>query len=200
MTATTEPSATRKRSKSQSNLERPAARGIIAKSIPMSKTSQSAELDEYTESMRHFLATLEQSNANQTHAGRCRNRSGTQSHSSGSDSNSGSSSGREKSPEFQWMDLASLRRKHDSTNFEDGLIGNGSCVTKGPARLSGRHHHHRHCISKDTARHHHHRECRTADPTGKAHLSKKHAAHAAKTKASSQARAISCPSSEKNYE
>ncbi|EXJ80216.1 hypothetical protein A1O1_08358 [Capronia coronata CBS 617.96] len=198
MSATTEPSGTSNRQKSKTIMKGPDVRATRAKPAPMSKMTQSAELDEYTASMRHFLAVMDRTSANDISAGDRRDSLDGQMDSGGSSS----SSEREKSPEFQWMDLASLRRKHDSVRFDNGFTGNGGAPSKSLARSSSSRQHHythslHHCIGQDGRQYH--RECRSTSPAGKTMLSKKRAAHETpQPRSRLKGRGILCPSSEKH--
>lgn len=188
MSVTIEPPVTSHRRKRHGISSKSDVMGTTTKPTPMSRMSHSTELDEYRASMRHFLSTVEQSGGFNASSVRDRDSSDAQ-----VDSGSSSGSEREKSPEFQWMDLASLRRKHDSVSFENQPLGNGSGMAKSAARSSSsRHHHlHHHCIGKDGR--HYQRECLSASPAGKSLLNKKHKAHAVQARSRLQAEGVAVP-------
>ncbi|KIW17370.1 hypothetical protein PV08_04564 [Exophiala spinifera] len=109
-TSSTEPSAISNRLKTRGIANGPNPKGMVGPPASMSKISQSAELDEYTASMRNYLAGVENS--------RCQSTRDRRSESVSSNSNVDSSgSDREKSPEFQWMDLAAVRRAHGAVDL-----------------------------------------------------------------------------------
>lgn len=169
MTDSTEPPSTSNRCKSQGIATRSNA---TFKPIPMSKMTQSAELSEYTASMKNFLASVE-------HEGRTENGGNRSDSDSDSDtSGAGTGSEREKSPEFRWMDLAIVRREHGSANLSyQGGGGSDNRVTKGtPSKPSSHHHHHHGNLGKDPRPYRSQRQYRSASPGGKALLSKKHSA------------------------
>lgn len=186
MTAATDPPSTSNRSKAHATSPH-----IVFKPTPMSRMTQSAELDEYTASMRNFLASVED-RAN--HVGTDRdNRSGSESEASTSRGSSGrsiSGSERSKSPEFRWMDLDSVRREHGGVNLNCGEGGgNENRISKAPNKTSPPHHHHHHhhhhshrhgtTGGRDSRQHHtYQRNPRSTSPGGKALLSKKHTAQA----------------------
>ncbi|OAG38412.1 hypothetical protein AYO21_07395 [Fonsecaea monophora] len=179
MTTSTAPHPASKRSKSQTIVQGPSPHPTSSapvETIPMSKLTHSAELDEYTASMRNYLASVD-------HAGQ------DDSRSSGSDTDSRRSSvrservdggEREKSPEFRWMDLASLRREHGSVNLSLPSAGKGTenRIAKSTVKSTSHHHHHHHHhqIGKDPRQLQ--RDHRSSSPGGKALLSKRHAKQA----------------------
>jgi hypothetical protein len=131
---------------------------------PMSRISQSAELDDYTASMRQYLATVEQTQSRRKDSESSR----------GGDRRSEIVSGRdrEKSPEFRWMDLDNLRKEHGHTT---GGIPNGieALIAKNASKAGGHHHHHN---GKDPRSPH--RDHRSGSPAGKAMASKRLPVHA----------------------
>ncbi|KIX10297.1 uncharacterized protein Z518_01379 [Rhinocladiella mackenziei CBS 650.93] len=177
MVATTDPASTSNRIKNQSlngNVNPPSA--VAMKPTPMARITQSAELDEYTARMRSFLASVEESQLRRDQGVK-----GMSLHRGESD-DSGSGNEREKSPEFCWMDLASVRREHGGANLsgdDASGVGISEETTKLPPHhplgilADARHHHYAH------HNHHHHRgEHRSASPGGKSLLSKRYMAHA----------------------
>jgi hypothetical protein len=134
--------------------------------VAMSRMSQSTELDEYTASMRSYLASIE----NGASAKRKRAADHEPNRSTGRGESVGGG-GREKSPEFRWMDLASLRKEH--ANMSHSLpAGSETRVSKSVAKSVNHHHH----AGKDARQHH--RDHRPASPVGKAMSSKRHPVHA----------------------
>ncbi|KIV90708.1 hypothetical protein PV10_05334 [Exophiala mesophila] len=94
----TDPSSANKRSKPMS------ATNMDLKPAPMSKITQSTELDDYTQSMRAYLASVETTHRTLDH------------HRGRPTTNRPSRDVRDKSPEFRWMDLASLRREYSNSS------------------------------------------------------------------------------------
>jgi len=156
-TSSTDPSATSNRNKTHP--ASPINMNMTFKS--MSKISQSAELDEYTASMRTYLANVEHKLAGTGGGG---------GRSDSSDSGeSGADSEREKSPEFRWMDLASVRREHGTVNLSFNGHGHGHGTGNGVSKTTKQTGHHTLSIGKDHRHHHHqHREYRSASPGSKA--------------------------------
>jgi hypothetical protein len=156
----------------------------------MSKISQSAELDEYTASMRNYLASVENG----------RRQSISDRTDSASSSSNGNSSGsdREKSPEFQWMDLAAVRRAHGVVESNKAANSNGVSKSVRMKQVN-RPQSPRIGISKDS-RHYLHqyrqRENRSTSPGVKS-ASKKHISYVGQSQMHCQAAAISSP--EKNF-
>lgn len=133
----------------------------LLKPAPMSKMTQSAELDDYTASMRQYLANVE----NAARMSR-KDSESSESSSRGCRTDSVSGSDREKSPEFRWMDLASVRKEHGSTVSSHGG-GHENRISKStPKSISHLHH-----GVKDPRQYH--REYRPSSP-GKPVLSKRH--------------------------
>jgi len=159
-----DPSSTTNRRKGQ---------GTTVKPTPMSKMSQSAELAEYTASMRNFLASMEDAPSQSRTPGRNGRNSSGESESSAS----GSGSERENSPEFRWMDLASVRREHGSVDL--GAFGSGSAISKETMpKQSSRRQRSSNLTGEDAQshhHHHHHRGHRSGSP-GEKSLNQKHAA------------------------
>jgi hypothetical protein len=162
---------------------------MTVRPAPMSKISQSAELDEYTASMRNYLASVENG----------RRQSISDRTDSASSSSNGNSSGsdREKSPEFQWMDLAAVRRTHGVV--ESTKVANSNGVSKSVRmKQVNRPQSPRIGISKDS-RHYLHqyrqRENRSTSPGVKS-ANKKHISYVGQSQMHCQAAAISSP--EKN--
>ncbi|EXJ63568.1 uncharacterized protein A1O5_11329 [Cladophialophora psammophila CBS 110553] len=169
MTASTAPHPASKRSKSQTIVQGPSPHPTSSaplEAIPMSKLTHSAELDEYTASMRSYLASVE-------HGGQGNRNSGSDGdgrrNSVRSESVGGSE--RDKSPEFRWMDLASVRREHGNVNLSFPGVGAGTDnrISKSAVK-SASHHHHQ--VGKDPRQHQ--RDHRPSSPGGKALLSKRH--------------------------
>ncbi|KIW47422.1 uncharacterized protein PV06_00119 [Exophiala oligosperma] len=117
-TSSTEPSAISNRLKTQGIANGPNPKGMVTPPASMSKMSRSAELDEYTASMRNYLAGVENGRGQSTRDRRA------ESISSNSNADS-SGSEREKSPEFQWMDLAAVRRAHGTVDLNRLPNSNG---------------------------------------------------------------------------
>jgi len=187
-TTSTEPPATSNRRKTQ-GMTNGQNSGMAVRPAPMSKISQSAELDEYTASMRNYLASVENG----------RRQSISDRTDSASSSSNGNSSGsdREKSPEFQWMDLAALRRAHGAVDVSK--VGNSNGVSKSVRmKQVNRPHSPRIGISKDSRHYlhqHRQRENRSTSPGVKS-TSKKHISYVGQSQIHCRAAAISSP--EKN--
>ena len=136
--------------------------------IAMSRMMPSTDLDEYTASMRSYLASIE--NGASSNNSRKRAKDG-EPRRNAERSESVTSSDRDKSPEFRWMDLASVRKEHGNGNPKlPG--GNENRVAKSISKSAGHPHH----AGKDPRQHH--RDHRPASPVGKAMPSKRHPAHA----------------------
>jgi len=134
--------------------------------VSMSRTMPSTELNEYAASMRSYLASIENV------SGGSRKRA--------SDAEPGRNAGRsenirggdrEKSPEFRWMDLASLRKEHGN-GHPSFPAGNENRISKSVAKSASHHNH----AGKDSRQHH--RDHRPASPAGKTVSGKRHPAHA----------------------
>lgn len=136
--------------------------------VAMSRMTQSADLNEYTASMRSYLASIE----NDAGGNRKRAKDSDSSRSAGR-SESVPGSDREKSPEFRWMDLASVRKEHGNTTH---ILPGGSenRISKVVSKSAG--HSHYHHTGKDPRQHH--RDHRPASPAGKAMSNKRHPVHA----------------------
>ena len=135
---------------SKRNKPIPSAYALL-KPAPMSKMTQSAELDEYTASMRQYLTNVE-------NAARMGRKDSESSRSSGrNESVSSSSDDREKSPEFRWMDLASVRKEHGSI-IQNPAGGHENRVSKSSPKPASHHHH----AAKDLRQHH--RESSAIEP------------------------------------
>jgi hypothetical protein len=121
--------------------------------VAMSRMTQSSELDEYTASMRSYLANLENGNSNSRKSAvdRDTNRSNGRSENI-------ARSDRDKSPDFCWMDLASLRKEHGSLSHSVPAA-NENRISKTTTKSVGHH------TGKDPRQHH--REHRPASPAGK---------------------------------
>lgn len=134
------------------------------------KLPQSPELEEYRASMRQFLVTREQTKGSVVGRKQDNNRPGVLNHCAISIDQ------REQSPESQWMDLETLRRKHELMMFDTGLVEKGTRSLTPVQRISSpscRQHNHHHCINKQSR--HFYRECCSASPSSKSALSgKKH--------------------------
>ena len=130
--------------------------------VAMSRMSRSADLDEYTASMRSYLASIE-NGASSSNRKRANDNDGPSRSTGRSESVTGSD--REKSPEFRWMDLASLRKEHGNVNHNLSG-GSENRISKSNPKSVGHHHH----AGKDTRQHH--RDHRPASPAGKAMSSK----------------------------
>jgi len=133
--------------------------------VSMSRTMPSTELDEYTASMRSYLASIE----NGSSGSRKRATEAEPSRNAGRSESIGGSD-REKSPEFRWMDLASLRKEH-GTGHPSFPAGNENRISKSVAKSASHHNH----AGKESRQHH--REHRPASPAGKAVSGKRHPAH-----------------------
>lgn len=129
--------------------------------VTMSRMAPSAELDEYTASMRRFLASVDNNvsgirkGSTDTNVKRITGRSESM---SGSD--------REKSPEFRWMDLASVRKEHG--NMTQGFPGAADNRISKSIPKSTTHPHH---AGKDPRQLH--RDHRASSPAAKAISSKR---------------------------
>ncbi|KIX93716.1 uncharacterized protein Z520_10622 [Fonsecaea multimorphosa CBS 102226] len=171
MTTSTAPHPASKRNKSQTIVQGPSPHptsGAPLEPIPMSKLTHSTELDEYTASMRNYLANVDHPGHSSRNSG-----SDTDSRRSSLRSESVDGSEREKSPEFRWMDLASVRRDHGSVNLSFPSVGKGTenRVSKSTVKSTSLHHHHQ--VGKDPRQHQ--RDHRSSSPGVKALLSKRHA-------------------------
>lgn len=123
---------------------------------PMSNLPRSAELDEYTQSMKAYLANL-----------------GHQPPISGSDGgqqNNNAADRRDQSPEFRWMDLAALRREYSNMSMTTkgvSKIKSSSSLSSSGHKLSHRNSNARHYLAHDHRHRFHHIEHRPASPSGK---------------------------------
>lgn len=129
--------------------------------VAMSRMAPSAELDEYTASMRDYLANVE----NRMNGSRKDSTDGNVKRVAGR-IESVNGNDREKSPEFRWMDLASVRKEHG--NVAQGFPGAADNRISKSIPKSNAHHHH---AGKDPRQLH--RDHRASSPAGKAISSKR---------------------------
>jgi len=142
-----------------------------AKPRPMSKLCQSDQLEEYTASMRNYLAIVGDGRSASPKRARMSETESTDS--------SGSSSGseRERSPEFRWMDLASVRKEHGSVDLAEFAHGNRRMKVRAAKQV------HRRPdpgVGKENG---HHREHRSASPSLKSMNNKRQVSLAAHNRA-----------------
>jgi len=197
MTATTEPPPAGKRRNPQRVANSPDPTKIPGEPTPMAKMTRTPELAEYTASMRNYLASVEDSRPH--FQGRGRENGNMRFDSDSPGSSSGSGTEREASPEFRWMDLASVRREHGSVNL--GALAPGHSGSMEMPSRSLRHHHDRSLGPTKEARphhhyHHQHREHRSESPSMESLLKKRHTAH--RTQARPGVQAVMVPSAKKH--